>query len=268
MATQIRPATSRDLIREAVREQSGYSRPLSYWRDWLERLLTSGNDDRGDRKEIEAALLLMLMRELKRVARHHKGLPAHAVERLKPMLKQRTLARVQVASDLLRLRRKEALSNTLARFAGWQSSIGPGEPQVKSRELVTRINKPLAQIEREKRRIMQDQARKEAASIHETIARESGALALIWHSNWRVPGYHYRPDHKERDELVWVLPGNWASKQGLISPRAPSYDDITHVGQEPNCKCYAQFLYTLEDLPADMLTSRGKMALNGLRRAA
>jgi hypothetical protein len=37
------------------------------------------------------------------------------------------------------------------------------------------------------------------------------------------------------------------------------YDEVTGVGYEPNCRCYAQWLDALRALPNDMLTKNGEM---------
>jgi hypothetical protein len=40
---------------------------------------------------------------------------------------------------------------------------------------------------------------------------------------------------------------------------------VTGVGVEPNCRCYAQWLYSLRQLPADMLTDKGRTELKRAR---
>lgn len=55
-------------------------------------------------------------------------------------------------------------------------------------------------------------------------------------------------------------------KAGLMK-KGPDgyYDEITSVGEEVYCRCAAQFLYALRDLPEAMLTIKGKDELERVR---
>jgi hypothetical protein len=100
------------------------------------------------------------------------------------------------------------------------------------------------------------------------VARGNGAIAGIWHSHWRRPGYDYREDHKERDERVYLIRGSWAHEQGLVKPGKVGYlDDITQPGQEPFCSCYVQYISALSKLPDEMLTKSGQQFLTKARAA-
>ena len=113
-----------------------------------------------------------------------------------------------------------------------------------------------------------DQGHKLRASISEVVAVGGNALAGVWHSHWRQPGYDYRVDHKERDQEVYLLRNTWALNEGLIKPGpAGYYDQVTSVGEEPFCRCYMTWLYNLRDLPANMLTKKGQDKLALARKA-
>jgi hypothetical protein len=63
--------------------------------------------------------------------------------------------------------------------------------------------------------------------------------------------------------------GCWAVEKGLIKPGPAGYtDEITRPAEEPFCGCYYRYLYNLRDLPANMLTEKGKEALQAARVAA
>ena len=103
------------------------------------------------------------------------------------------------------------------------------------------------------------------------VASEGGAIALIWRSHWRQAGYDYREDHKDRDSQVYAIrgSGNWALQQGLMRPGPPGYyEDITAVGEEIFCRCWAEYIYRLGSLPDDMLTKKGAETLAQARSAA
>jgi hypothetical protein len=43
------------------------------------------------------------------------------------------------------------------------------------------------------------------------------------------------------------------------------YDEITAVGEEIYCRCWADYLYNLRDLPPSMVTAAGKAELERVR---
>jgi hypothetical protein len=103
-----------------------------------------------------------------------------------------------------------------------------------------------------------DQGAKFIAALNDVMARENHALAAMWHSRWRRPGYNYREDHKERDELVYTLRGNWALADGYMKVGPAGYtDQITQPAEEPYCSCSYRYIYNLTALPEYMLTLKG-----------
>ena len=119
------------------------------------------------------------------------------------------------------------------------------------------------------RRVIIDQGHKLASSINAVVAEEGGAIAGIWHSHYRQPNYNYREDHKERDDLVYLMRSSWARDEGLVKAGPAGYaDDITQPGEEINCRCFWEYIYNLRDLPSDMLTAKGESALAGVQQEA
>jgi hypothetical protein len=80
------------------------------------------------------------------------------------------------------------------------------------RETAAHIQKAAEKVDYEARRVMIDQNHKLIANIDNVIATSNNAIAAIWHSHWRRPGYDFREDHKERDQLYYLIRGNWAQK--------------------------------------------------------
>jgi hypothetical protein len=150
-----------------------------------------------------------------------------------------------------------------ANFAGWSTSIPVGGSETTSRrETGKEIRKSLSQLPFEDRRVLIDQGHKLTASINAVVAQEGGAIALTWRSHWRQVGYDYREDHKDRDDKVYAIRGSWALQQGMMKPgSAGYYEDVTAVGEEIFCRCWAEYIYSLRSLPEDMLTKKGAEAL-------
>ena len=74
----------------------------------------------------------------------------------------------------------------------------------------------------------------------------------MWHSRWKDPGYDYREDHKEFDELVFAIRNSWAHQQGFIAADVGYTDEQEMPAELWNCKCHYKYIYALEDLPSEM----------------
>src|SRR6185312_4824144 len=202
------------------------------------------------------------------IVRLHPGIARFTIERIKPQLRAELDRRIMASANLIKMNREQAIAKTIQRFSGWATSIPAGGSEaVEKREVKTHIRKSLAQLPYDERRVLIDQSHKLRASLSDIIAVDGGAVALVWRSHWRTPGYDYREDHRERDGKVYTLRGNWAIERGLMKAGpAGYYDDITAVGSEIFCRCYATYLYALRDLPAEMLTRKGRDALDSATR--
>lgn len=197
----------------------------------------------------------------------HQGVPRFTVDKLKPELRAELDRRIMASTTLIKLNRDRAVDHTLQRFGGWATSIPPGGvPAEKRQEIKTNIAKSIKQLPFEERRVIIDQGHKLNSAINNIVATSGGAIACMWHSHWREINYHYRVQHKERDQKVYALKGNWAIEKGLMNKGAGFYEDMDAVGQEPFCRCYVAYIYNLRDLPPDMLTEKGKATLEEIRK--
>lgn len=197
------------------------------------------------------------------ILKAHKGIERFTIDRLKPHLRTELDRRLMVSRNLIKLNRKQMLEKTAQRFAGWASSVPAGGSRaVDVKDTKDNIRKALTSLPFEERRCVIDQSAKFVASLNDIIATDGGAIAMRWNSQWKRPGYQYRKDHKERDQLIYLLRASWAKEKGLVKPgSAGYYDDITKVAEEVFCSCYATWIYNLRDLPDDMLTVKGREAL-------
>jgi hypothetical protein len=201
------------------------------------------------------------------ILKAHPGVARYTIERLKPRLRVELDRRVAVSKGLIKLNRDQMIEKTTQRFAGWASSVPAGGSRaVDVKDVKQNIRKSLAQLPFEERRVMIDQGAKFISALNEIVATEGGAIAARWHSQWRRNGYHYRHSHKERDQKVYAIRGNWAMDKGLMKAgKAGYYDEITKPGEEVFCSCSATYVYNLRDLPDDMLTNKGRAALEEAR---
>lgn len=190
------------------------------------------------------------------------------IDKLKPEFRRELERRIFVSANLIKLNREEAIEKTIQRFQGWVSAIPAGGARPTERNARKKqITHALPKMDYITRRVAIDQGHKLAANIKYVFAMQGNPIAFKWHSNWRRPGYDYREDHKERDELYYLVRDCWAVKEGLIKPLNGYYDSITAAGEEINCSCQVFPVYAWQKLPDAYLTAKGLKEKYGERAA-
>lgn len=204
------------------------------------------------------------------ILQKNPGVSQFTLEKVKPHLRAELDRRIMAAANLIVLNRQAMIQKTLQRFSGWSTSIPIGGSDAVDKNAVKKdLKKALARLPFESRRVLIDQGHKFTSALNEIIASDGGALAGRWHSHWRQTNYDYREDHKERDDHVYAVRGNWALAKGLMKAGRDGYtDDITKPGEEIFCRCFYEYIYNLRDLPPDMLTQKGAAALAEAKRKA
>lgn len=236
---------------------------------WIERLRTAAVESMAAPHEVERLIKQYLTTVYNRnvekfgLLRNHPDVERFTLQRVKPELREALDRAIYAAADQIKLNKEQAVADTIRRFRGWMTSIPKGGTEVTDRPKVkSTFKKPLARQKFEERRVAIDQSAKLVNNLSEILATDSGALAGRWRSNWRQVGYNYREDHKERDEKVYTVRGNWALEQGLMKVGPAGYiDEITRPGEEVYCRCYYVWISVLTKLPANMLTAKGRAAI-------
>lgn len=233
-----------DVLTEAVNyfAENGYTsqKALDYWVSKIRvAALLSLRTPEQTEKDIRKAFGGVYTRLVtnKGVLQKQPNVSAYTLEKLKPKLRMELQRRILASVNLIKLNRDEAVSTTLRRFQGWATAqpIG-GSKTVDKVEEKQNIRKALAAMDFNERRVAIDQTHKLTFAINDIVAIEGGAIAAKWRSHWRQQNYDYREDHKERDEKVYVIRGNWAQKKGLMKVGSDGYtDEITQPGEEVYC---------------------------------
>lgn len=99
------------------------------------------------------------------------------------------------------------------------------------------------------------------AAVEEIFALERQPIAAIWHYNTVDEDSDApRNDHRRLDRHIYAVRGNWAIKGGLMRVGQFGYvDDISMPPQqEIGCTCEYEWLYSIRELPGDMLTDEGR----------
>jgi hypothetical protein len=263
-----------DVLNAALRDiqEHGYDSEerIEHWVDLLrEAMSQKAATPSKDREKIRRAMNAIYRRIVERgsVLQQHEGVEKFTLQRIEPQLRAELDRRIMASANLIVLNRKKAIDDTLLRFRGWSTSIpAGGSKAVDKAEERDALKKSMASLPFRERRVLIDQGHKLVAAISEVVAKGGNAIAGRWHSHWRQVGYDYREDHRDRDEQVYLMRDSWALERGLIKPgKAGYYDEVTSVGEEPFCRCYMQWLYSLRDLPKDMLTEKGAAELKRVR---
>lgn len=191
------------------------------------------------------------------------NIPQWQMNQLLPRLQNELDRRIMASAQLIKLNREEMVAKTMRRFSGWATSIPVGGSKaIDKADTSDDLKKALKSLTYEERRVMIDQAGKFKAQLHNIVATETGALAGLWRSHFRQAGYHYRPDHKARDGVIYVIRDNWAIQKGLMKAGGHQFtDQITMPAEEVFCQCRYKYLFNLRDLPDEMLTDEGRKFL-------
>jgi hypothetical protein len=214
--------------------------------------------------ELRRALTSTYERTIKgeKLLKVHPGISRFKLEMVKPKLHAELQRRLLSSSQLIRLNREDMLTRTKQRFSGWATSIPVGGSKVTdTNEVKENVSKALKSLPFNERRVMIDQTHKFVSDLNNIVAIEGGAIGAKWCSHYRQPGYNFRPDHAIRNDKIYAIRGSWAISQGLINKGAGYTDDMTMPGEEVYCRCQYVYIYALRNLPDDMLTQKGREAL-------
>ena len=192
--------------------------------------------------------------------RKHRGIPTFTLERIKPTLRAELDRRILASANLIKLNREASVQRTLQRFSGGATSIPIGGTDITNRrETAEHVRRSISGLPFEERRVVIDQGAKLASAINDIVARDGGAIAMVWHHITPGPHYQSRKEHLARDGKVFLIRDSWALKDGLIRPAGRKYlDQIDQPGEAIFCSCWGTYMYVPSALPPDMWTDKGR----------
>ncbi len=270
----VKKKTFYEVVTEAINDMAihGYdsAERVAFWTDQIRKAASQYAKTSAQMEQMLRDALETVYRRLVEnggVLKAAPGVARFTIERVRPALRAELDRRIMASAQLIKLNREQAIDQTLRRFQGWATSLpvgGSAEPEkVKAKDAVRKSVAGLPFVER---RVLIDQGHKLASSVNSIVAEGGGAIAAIWNSRFRQPGYDYRPDHKERDGNVYLVRNSWAQAKGLVKPGAVGYvDDITQPAEEVFCRCSYKYLFHLRQLPEDMITAKGRKELERVR---
>lgn len=218
--------------------------------------------DRAIDDQMRAAMETIYRRLVERgaVTKYVPDVPLYTIAMVRPELRAELDRRILAAADLIKIRRKESIEKTLARFQGWSTAIPPGgEGRIDKREVRSDIGKSMKQIRYEKWRVAVDQGHKLSANVADIVAVGSGAIAAEWNDRGEHDkNYDARKEHLKRSGKIFIVRDSWAHQMGLIRATNGFTDEIEMVGQLPFCSCFYRYISSPRRLPESMLTAKGK----------
>ena len=275
-------STFNQILSRAVRDiaERGYTDAdrISKWTDEIRRaaLAELGPDERAEfASTFSLDAIFKRLFDRGRITDYVPGVTRYTLEIVKPKARAELDRRILASADLIKLRRRESIEGTLARFAGWSTSIPPGGANVIDlREVRANIAKPLARERYERRRVLIDQGHKLLANVNHIVAAEAGAIAGEWHDHGEHdPSYNARQSHMDRTGKIYLMRGSWALERGYIRPMHGYMDDMTAPGEEVFCRCFYRYITSPRRLPDEFLTEKGRewirtSALQAMAQAA
>lgn len=241
---------------------------------WTQRLRETAGQAMTPQYQMEQMLREVLadtyhqMIEKGQIGKFHQGVERFTIDKLRPELRAELDRRIMSSANLIKLNREDAIATTLRRFQGWATSIPKGGSRVVDKPDEKKdIRKAIKKVTFEERRVLIDQSAKLIASINDIIATDGGAIAAIWRHVGKRAGYDPRPEHLRRSGSVFLIRGSWAQKEGLVKPGKAGYtDQIEQPAEWVFCSCGYEYVYNLRDVPPEMLTAKGRKALEEVRK--
>lgn len=259
--------------------EHGYDSPerLEHWRRLIEAAAASSfvsmdEVERDVRKTMTLAYYRMVTKG--GLLRRMPQISAYTLQRLTPQLQSELNRRIISSIDLIKLNRPVAIAKTLQRFSGWATSVPEGgfpsdvrKGTYKYVEVKQDLQKAMASLPFEERRVIIDQNAKLMSAINSTVALGGGAIGAIWQSHKHQKNYDGRPQHNKRDGDLFLVRDSWVIQKGLVKRGAGAYtDSIEQPGEFVFCRCSWVYVFNLRDLPADWLTKKGTETLAAARQ--
>jgi hypothetical protein len=148
-----------------------------------------------------------------------------------------------------------------------QVPVGGSTDRLEKRR-ITEIKKKFGDLIKWDRLFSTIKAASFPTAIRRTFELEGSPLAAIWHYSPSDEQGEFRNayNHRDMDGRIYAVRGNWAIDKGLMKPGANGYiDEINQPGEDFDCRCHYQWLYSLGRLPVDMLTAKGQAELKRVR---
>lgn len=211
-------------------------------------------------------------------AENNKGLKGWRLNLLKDDLRKELKDRINASLMFIKTQDEQRMGVLKTRFLSWLAETESDKPS--NIKEVLQVSHEIKKNDKHYKMILADQTRKMIGNFDTIVANKYQALGFFWKTRRdnRVTGNptgknpkgnEMHGDHYSRQEKFYFYHNNWAIKQRLINTKhklfkwADFEDGLP--GQPINCRCYAYNIYELEDIPAELLSEKGKAYLQETR---
>lgn len=198
----------------------------------------------------------------KKIATMHIGLATYKMNDLNEDFRKQYKGQLLYSLGLIKSQNNANMEKLKNRFYNWVNLKQVGDDKQKLKEMVK-----LPKQDKKIKFILKDQTNKLVANMDNIIASKYNPIALQWktRNDNRVvgkPGGLYpgkgserHGDHWTRKDQYYYYENNENVKFLNTSKFKGKVSDIKDgmPGMPIGCRCYAKFIYTLNDLPKDMI---------------
>lgn len=208
----------------------------------------------------------------------NKGLKGYYINKLKPQFKDELINRINFSLSLIKTQDKKTMEQLSERFLNWlNNETMQGNKESLAQTLS--IHKTQQKNDKHYKFILKDQTQKMFTSFDNIIANEYKAIGFYWRTrrDKRVVGNpsglypkvideEAHGNHYKRAGKFYFYENTQYLKQGLFDKGKIEYAKFNDgmPGAPIGCRCYAENVYNIEDVPSEYLTKKGKQYLETL----
>lgn len=211
--------------------------------------------------------------------KQNRGLKGWRLYDLKSDLRAELSERLGFSLNLIKTQTNSNMSKLEDRFLNWVSLRTQGVGEKVSLKKAIALESESKKAKNHIKFILKDQTNKMTSAFDEIVANKYDAICFIWNTrrDKRVvgnPSGRYpeanksskiHGDHYSRQGEYYFYPNSWAIKQGLINKSEVNLTtdlDDGMPGKPIGCRCYAENLYELADVPKKFLSKKGEEYIN------
>ena len=207
----------------------------------------------------------------------NKGISKLKLSDLRQDFKKELDKKITISFNLIKNKENEIKQKLASRFINWLT-IDSEEVRGKTTSKQSLLNfldfaKENEIAEEHAKFILKDQTRKMVCAFDLLIAEANGAIGGFWKNrgdrrvvgnpNGFYPqGNKTHNDHWNRDGVFYIYKDGWAYQKGYV--KGSLYENLEDggVGVAIGCRCRMENVYDLRDVPKEILTKKGKEAVN------
>lgn len=199
--------------------------------------------------------------------KNNRNIRPYKLNQLKPHFRKEMENRIQFSLNLIKTQSQESMLTLTDRFMNWCN--GNHKESLKSSlKLGQTTNKEMKHYNL----ILQDQTRKMIGNFDNIVAENYGAIGFFWRTRrdsrvvgnptgkYPGKGNKIHGDHYHREGVFFLYENQIKKYKPYLKKEVKTVKELEDglPGQPIYCRCYAENIYHLEDLPRNLLSKKGK----------